>query len=79
MDLGVSEHVGPSSRTLGNIGALMIRIRFRGPLYDNYNKENWIGNYLSLYSSRILPLSSPGIKYEEFAEASAGHFQAASW
>ena len=80
-DLGVSEHVGPSSRTPGNIAALMIRIRFWGPLYDNYNKEpqNWIGNYLSLYSSRILPLRIPGIKYEEFAEASAGHFQAASW
>ena len=35
-----------------NRGALIVRIRFRGPLYYNYNKEpqNSIGNYLGPYS-----------------------------
>ena len=37
------------------MGALIIRIGFRGPLYYNYNaepppKKNSIGNYLGPYS-----------------------------
>ena len=46
--------------SLINTGALIIRIRSLGPLYDNYNKEprNNIGNYHGPYIfSLILALS----------------------
>ena len=41
------------------IGALIIRIGFRGPVYYNYNKEaprtNSIGHYLGPYSMYLGP------------------------
>ena len=48
----LSAQLPPSS----NIGALIIRIGFWGPLYYIYNKEppqNSIGNYLGPYSSHF--------------------------
>ena len=42
-------------RRLSNIGALIIRMGFLGPLYYNHNKEtpkNRIGNYLDPWSTR---------------------------